>query len=504
MKKAEENAKLGGTTEITLMENAGKSATEIIIKTVPESIQTKTCVILCGSGNNGGDGFVVARLLQNVTKKVVIILADSIPKTKDATVNYEKCKDIGIEIFDAQFDLQRAIIEISKANIIVDAVYGIGFHGSLPEKVAEILSSANDANAFRFSLDIPSGADANTGDADKNTFSADVTISFGATKLGTLLYPCKTYCGEIKVADIGLFESAFDNIGAVLLSITENQMPHILPERKPDSHKGTYGKLLIIAGSKNMSGAAALSVLSALKSGVGICTLASTKTVIDRVASNIYEPTYITLPENNVGGISADAVSILEKEIDKYDAVCFGMGVGNTADTKTLLANILNCARKTLIIDADGINALSSCIDLCKDTTAKIILTPHVGEMSRLTGKTILEINENRINIANDFVKENFVTLVLKGANTIVASANETYINTTGNCGLSTGGSGDVLTGIIGSLSAQGLNPLTSCLAGVFLHGKAADVATENIGKASLLPTDVINTLPLLFKKYGK
>lgn len=505
MRQAEKNSASLGLNEATLMENAGQKAYDFIIDTLGKDINYYSCVILCGSGNNGGDGFVVARKLRKFAMNVKIVLVDSIPKTKDAALNYDKCKDLNIEILDCAFDFTQSLNAISNANLIVDAVYGIGFHGSLPERTADIFDCVNKTNAFKVSLDLPSGVSADTGEADAHTFKADLTITFGAAKLCHILSPAKTLCGKIKVADIGLNESVFDNIGTVIGSITESQLPAILPDRKENSHKGDYGKLLIIAGHKNMSGAAALSTLSALRCGVGLCTLASTKTVIDRTASNIYEPIYITLPENENGGISREAISGLEKVIPNYDTICFGMGMGNTPDTKDLLANVLNLAKGTIIIDADGINALSSCINLCKDTEAKIILTPHPGEMSRLTGKTIGEIEENRIETAKQFACENNVTLVLKGSATVISTPKgEVYLNSTGNAGLSRGGSGDVLSGIIGALSAQGMNPLIATLTGVFLHGKCADVLVKEKGKMGMLPTDIINTIPSLFAKYGK
>ena len=505
MRLAEKNNAALGITEQTLMQNAGNAAYEIIKENLGANLPNTNCVILCGSGNNGGDGFVVANSLYLTAKKVTIILVNSIPKTLDAQLNYEACKQSGIEIIDADFDLQKCLNAIENSKLIVDAVFGIGFHGVLPEKIAEIFNYANTASALKVALDIPSGANANTGEADKSAFCADITVTFAAAKIGHIINPCKRLCGTLKVADIGIHESSFDNIGTVASSVTKNQIPSILPYRPDDAHKGTFGKLLIIAGSKNMSGAAALSTLSALRSGVGLCTLASTKTVIDRVASQIYEPTYITLPETADGNISKDARAVLRDEISKYDTICFGCGMGNTADTRELLTFVLQNAKNTVIIDADGINALSSCINLCKDTEAKVILTPHFGEMSRLIGKSIADIKASKIEVAKSFAKANNLVLVLKDTNTIIASPKgEIYLNSTGNSGLSRGGSGDVLTGIIGSLSAQGLTPLAAALAGVFIHGYAADFVANETSKQGMLPSDVIYALPKVLREFER
>lgn len=503
MRAAEKNNAQLGIGEQQLMQNAGNAAFEVIKENLGERLINTKCVILCGNGNNGGDGFVVANSLFMTANKVTVILLNSIPKTLDAQINYEKCKENNIEIIDADFDLQKTYNAISEAGLIVDAVFGIGFHGSLPQKIAEIFDFANEKNALKIALDIPSGANANTGEADKSTFLADITVTFAAAKIGHITRPAKNFCGKLVVANIGIHESSFDNIGTVASSITINQIPSILPDRPDDAHKGTFGKMLIIAGSKNMSGAAALSTLSALRSGVGLCTLASTQTVIDRVASSIYEPIYITLPENDDGNISKEARAVLREKLAKFDTICFGCGMGNTDDTREILAFILQNAKNTVIIDADGINALSSCINLCKDTEAKIILTPHFGEMARLTGKAIEEIAKDRIEIAQNFAKENQLMLVLKGANTVIASPKgEIYINSTGNCGLSRGGSGDVLTGIIGSLSAQGLTPLAACLAGVFIHGYAADFVASKTSKQGMLPSDLIAALPTVLGEF--
>ena len=497
MKMAEQNAINSGTAEITLMENAGASAYRVIENAIGSKLTGMNCTVLCGSGNNGGDGFVVGRLLSKTAKKVTIILVNSLPKTKSSAEMYEMCKDTNCTILDIGFDLREALIEISKSDLIVDAVFGTGFHGNLPEKMLDVFEYANNTDAIKVALDLPSGANADTGEADKNSFVADVTISFGSAKMGHITSPTKELSGNLVVCDIGIFESAYDNIGTVAYSITKSQIPDLLPKRKPDSHKGDFGKLLIIAGSNDMSGAAALSTLSALRTGVGLCTLASTKTVIDRVASNIYEPTFITLETDTDGTIKAASFEKIYPIINNFDTICIGMGLKNTDNAKDLVANVLKYAKGTVLIDADGINALSSCINLCKDTEAKVILTPHPGEMSRLTGKTVAEIQSDRITIAKDFAKEYGVTLVLKGANTVIATPKgEIYINSTGNSGLSRGGSGDVLSGIIASLSAQGLSPLVACLVGVYVHGYTADKVAKDSSKQGMLPTDVINTLP--------
>ena len=505
MKMAEQNAMQNGISEITLMENAGKAAFNVIQSTVGERIKKLDCVILCGSGNNGGDGFVVARLLSGVAKSVTIILVNSLPKTKASAQMYEMCKDINCNILDIGFDLREALSAISKSSLIIDAVFGTGFHGSLPEKMLDVFETTNSTHAVKFALDLPSGTNADTGEADKNSFKADITVTFGSAKLGHIIKPASEYIGKLVVVDIGIFESAYENIGTVAFSVSKNQIKELIPKRPDNSHKGNFGKLLIIAGSNDMSGAAALSTLSALRSGVGLCTLASTKQVIDRVASNIYEPTFLTLETDTDGTIKANSFEKIYPIIDNYDTICIGMGLKNTDNAKSLVANILKYAKGTVLIDADGINVLSSCINLCKDTKAKVILTPHPGEMSRLTGKDTIEIQVDRINIAKDFAKEYNLTLVLKGANTVIASPKgEIYINSTGNSGLSRGGSGDVLSGIIASLSAQGLSPLIASIVGVFIHGYSADKIASDTSKQAMLPTDVINALPKVFGEFEK
>lgn len=505
MKQAELYAKTHGISTMRLMQNAGDSAFVKICEISENKINNSSCVVLCGSGNNGGDGFVIASRLLEKTQNVTVVLMDSLPKTECAQIMYERCRNSGCDIFDFDFDSAKAINKISSAQIIVDAIFGTGFHGELPSNIKDAAIAVNKSKALTFSIDLPSGANADTGEISKHIFAPDYTISLGAMKLGHILSPCKDIAGKVCTVGIGIPDEAYKTLGQIIETIEPKEVVALIPKRNPNSHKGSFGKLLNIAGSKNMSGAAALSTLAALRSGVGICTLASTESVINRVGANIYEPTFICLDENKNGQISSEDFTQVLDKLDEFDAITIGMGLGRSEDIKAVVRKILYNASCTVLIDADGIFALSSCIDILKDTKADIILTPHPGEMSMLTGLSVSDIQKDRINIAKSFAKEHSVTLVLKGSGTVIATPDgKVYINQTGNAGLARGGSGDVLSGMIGAFAAQELSAKEAAVAGVFLHGYCADRVYKNSSMQGMLPSDLLKDLPAMFGVMGR
>lgn len=502
MKFAEGCAVDAGISELRLMTNAGNGAFKKICAVMGESLADAECVVLCGSGNNGGDGFVVARRLAERSSRVTAVLVNSLPKTACAQSMYERCKESSCEILDLDFDKPAVLTRLLSARVVVDAVFGTGFHGILPEKHRELFAIVNESEAVTFALDLPSGVNADTGETSPDTLSADYTIVFGALKRGHVLRPQSEVFGKLSVIAIGIPDKAFGLLPEALTAVDSEYAKNALPARKTASNKGDYGKLLIIAGSENMSGAAALSVLGALRTGVGLCTLASVKTVIDRTASGIYEPTYITLFANADGCISAENKPLLREKLKGFCAVCIGMGMGVCEDTREIVKSVLKNADCPVILDADGLNVIASDINILKDTKADVIITPHPGEMARLVGKTALQVNESRLETAADFAYEYGVTVVLKGKNTVVCAPDGSmFVNLTGNSGLARGGSGDILSGMIASFAAQGVDLTDAAACGVYFHGLAADRAAASSSLRGMLPSDLFKALPKVLQE---
>lgn len=505
MKKAENISNNLGVSYLRLMKNAGAAAFKTITSILGDDLNGRHFVVLCGNGNNGGDGFVVASRLAELSNDVTIVMMNSLPLTESAESMYDYCKQMQIEILDISFDINLILSRIKSANIIIDAIFGIGFHGELPSKMATVIDAANSADCDIYSLDIPSGCNADTGDVAPGSIVANRTIVFAALKIGQLLPPCSNMMGEVHIVEIGLPAKAIELLGNVARVINPDTVKDALPCRNPSSHKGNYGRLLNIAGSVRMSGAAALSTLAALRSGVGICTLAAPKQVVSSLSSTIYESLFLPLESDEYGFLSHKCLDELKSNLQTAQAIAIGMGLGVSDDTKIIVKEIIRNARVPLILDADGINCVADDIDILKDTNADIIITPHPGEMARLLGITTDEVQKNRHNLARDLAVKMGITVVLKGHCTIVASADGAIrFNTNGNAGLARGGSGDVLSGMIGAFLAQGISAENAAIIAVFLHGLCADCIADRTSMQGMLPSDIIAQLPNIFAMFEK
>ena len=511
MKTAEANAVSKGTTYLQLMENAGAAATEEILKRIPD-ISGKKALILCGKGNNGGDGFVMARLLYERGAVVTVSLAPEPP-----------CKGIAFEEYSRITSISDIeILPLSETNlsaeydIIADAVFGTGFHGELPEEISNAMKCLSASKAFKIAVDIPSGADSISGKCSEGTLCCDVTVTFGAVKRGMLHSPAKKQCGEIVTAPIGIDGECFESIEGICELMDMSLAAKAVPLRGENDHKGSFGKLLIIAGSEGMSGAAAMNVSGALRSGSGLVRLASVPEVISRTASGIYECTFCKLAPTHDGYISADNIPKLLSEAEKMTCISIGSGMGATSDTTLILKNVVKlCGEKNipLIIDADGLNCLAGCIDIIRNAECRAVLTPHPAEMGRLLGISTAEVTADRQKAAMRLAELTGAVVCAKGYPTyIVSPEGKVRVSYTGNGGLSRGGSGDVLTGIISGLvtaNSKGISEDKSLLyesacAGVYIFGLAADVAAKKLSMTGMLPTDVIKMLPEVYKRLGR
>ncbi|MCH5208844.1 MAG: NAD(P)H-hydrate dehydratase [Oscillospiraceae bacterium] len=481
MKKAEEECDRSFLSYSRLMKNAGTAAADHILGFCDN--RTKA-VILCGSGNNGGDGFVIAKILRENNIPTEIILANGEPKTDTARGYFDN------SALDWTNDKDRCKEALSEANLAADCVFGTGFHGKLPEKIAEIMKSANQI-PLKFAVDVPSGVDSDTGEFDENCFKPTHTLVLAAMKKGLISPNCVDVLGKVELLDIGIPDECYKEYEAFFKTVGED----VLPERLPSANKGSFGRLLNIAGSLYYCGAAAMSTKAALRMGTGLCTLAAPISVVKILASSIYETTYLPLCEDENGFIAENCAEKIAEILPRMNAVSIGCGLGNNEQTRALTEFVIKNAYCPIIIDADGINSISANIDILKARTGDTVITPHPLEFSRISGLSVNEIQRDRISAAREFSEKYGVAVLLKGAYTVVANGKEVWVNSSGNAALAKGGSGDVLTGIIASMMAQGVPAKSAAVEGAYIHGKTADELVKTMPKRRVLASDIIENL---------
>ena len=498
MMNIEAAAANSGVSMEKLMENAGAKVAALAAKIISERKLKKICV-LCGTGNNGGDGFVAARLLSGICSVKVIMVGE--PKSGLARMNLGLLPD-KVETLFYGSRYYECIGLVKEAEMIIDCVYGIGFKGSLTADVSDLLSFSNEnKNAVKIAVDLPSGTVCNTGEADPGSFEADYTVAFTALKPAHVLYPSADLCGNISVESVGISRRILRTASYLMKTTDEYVSENPLPKQKKSAHKGTNGTLLALCGSYGMAGAAVMSAEAALRTGVGLLKLALPKSVYVIAASQLREPVYIPLAQSNDGMVDIDEYAKINDVLNnEATAGLIGCGLGLNNNIKSLVALLAQGSTKPLVIDADGINAISTNINVLKRATAPIILTPHPGEMARLIGSNAHTVQKNRYMIAKSFAQEYRVTLVLKGANTLIATPEgRVYVNLTGNNGMAKGGSGDVLAGMIASFLAQGMSAETAAVSGVYYHGLSGDICAKKYSSRSMLPGDMIAELNSIF-----
>ena len=489
MKSAEQNCNKMYISYAEMMNNAGNAAASRIL----EMCRPCAAAVLCGSGNNGGDGFVISRILLERSFNVRVILVCGEPKSEIARDCFVKLHKSNVIDFSEQPQLCKAFVE--NAQLVVDCVFGTGFHGSLPSAAADLFATANQ-RPIRISVDVPSGVNSDTGEFDELCFKPTATLVLAALKKCIMVPDCRDIHGDLELLDIGISEDCFKEYLGIL---TNEGFRRVLPRRLPSSHKGNFGRLLNIAGSLLYSGAAAMSTRAALRTGAGICTLAAPVSVVKSLAGSIVESTFIPLPETDEGFIGENAQEKVLSILPKVSAVSVGCGLGNSENSQKMTELVVKNADCPIIIDADGINSISDNIDILRERTGKTIITPHLMEFSRICRKSVGEIQKDRISEARQFAQSFNVIVVLKGANTVITDGTTVYVNTSGNPGLAKGGSGDVLCGVIAGLVAQGVEPLNAAVCGVYCHGYAADMLAGEMPYASILASDIINRLPQVF-----
>ena len=484
-----------GIPGLKLMERAGQGVVKAIEGTLID-IEQSRIVIFCGKGNNGGDGFVVARLLSQTGADVeVYLLGERSEIQGDAKANLDRALSMNLTIREVGNIDQ--ISQPLQADVLVDAIFGTGIKGTVRGLPAEVIECMNRSEGKVVAVDAPSGLNTDTGAVEGPCVRAEVTATMGLPKVGLLLYPGKAYVGKIEVVDIGVPTEVIDQAGITLECVEHDEVSRTIPRREPNAHKGDCGRVAVVAGSVGMTGAAALTCQAALRSGAGMTILGIPKSLNDVMEVKLTETMTRPLPETEERTLSLAAQADIEELLAWADVLAIGPGLSQNEETQELVRKVIQNVKKPAVIDADGLNALAGHIDCLSHCEADLILTPHSGELSRLINRHISDIEAKRIDTAQRSSKDLGSVLVLKGAPTVTANpSGYVYINSTGNAGMATAGCGDVLTGMIAGLLAQGLKGIDAAKAGVYLHGLAGDLVAEEKGEWGVLAGDMVETVP--------
>jgi hydroxyethylthiazole kinase-like uncharacterized protein yjeF len=483
-----------GIPSIVLMENAGRQAVAAM-EAAFEDLSTSHVGVVCGRGNNGGDGFVVARtLVQRGVETSVFLLGSVADVRGDARTNLEVLGRIGltvVEITNAQ-EWELHFSEISRCELLVDAILGTGFHGQLSGLLETVVADINGLGVPIVAIDLPTGLSADTADVEGEAVEASMTVTLAAPKIPLVLPPADSHSGDLVIADIGIPLPLLDEVeGPYIELLTRERMRELVPARAADSHKGDFGRVLVIAGSLGRSGAAHLAAIGALRSGAGLVTVATPWSCLPIVAA--MAPEYMTegLDETASGTVDFGA---LDRVLDfKADVIAVGPGLGQSPGTAAFVHGLLERAGVPLILDADALNAFTGDPDrLAGRDGVDVVITPHPGEMARLLNLSVEAVQHDRLRHATEFAATHRVHVVLKGHRTIVAGPDgRAFINLTGNSGMATGGTGDLLTGMIAAWFGQLLDAEAACKLAVYLHGTAGDLAEADEGEVALVAGDV-------------
>lgn len=465
-----------------MMDRAGKALADTLMQRYPDC---RCVMFLAGNGNNGGDCYVAARYLKKAGWKPEVLAPCGRPRTDIANTALDLAKSVGIPIYEEAYDFL-----FNEPQIVVDGLFGTGFRGELPYGLQQMMTRTE--GKIHVACDIPSGGNGDTGTVSEGTQRATLTVTFGAEKLGMRQYPLREYCGEIVTADIGIPSEAFRQlVPAPCADLTLDAVYPYLPARQPDVHKRQNGHLLAVAGSTRMRGACVLSVTAAMRSGVGLTTCAAAEPVLNAVCDKVPEVMCLPLAVDETGFLrfAENKNTLLEALYDKQ-ALLLGCGLGLTEDTAELTEFLLKQSDCPVILDADGLNAASTCIEWIPK--GRTILTPHPGEAARLLGVETAEVQADRPAAALELARRTGAVVALKGAGTIVTDGTRMAVCSMGNPGMARAGSGDVLAGIAASLAAQGLPLYEAACTAVTLHAAAGDTAAAAMPERFMLPQDIV------------
>ena len=487
-----------GTPSLTLMERAGEGIAAAILERFGVAAK-KGVLIVAGKGNNGGDGFVVARLLKRKRIRCeVALLARRDELSPDAAENlraWVKLKGKVTEVDANKLDLLSQ--RVAKNGLLVDAILGTGTKNQVGGLFADAITLMNVSGLPIVAVDIPSGMDSDSGRTLGVAIQAEMTVALGYPKLGEVIHPGLAQAGELVVGDIGIDSRALAEVAPQIELLDRESVGWLVPRRQADSHKGSYGHLLVVAGARGKTGAAILSCLAAMRSGAGLVTLAA-----PRALNTIFATSLIEVMTEAMGNESSEQLETLthadwRRLLERKSTLLFGPGIGVSEATQNATHWLLRNLDMPWVIDADGLNNLVLELDHLRQAKTPPILTPHPGEMARLIAKDTTAVNADRIAVARSFATTHRCHVVLKGARTVIATADgKVFINPTGNPGMASGGMGDVLAGIIAALLGQGLSAEDAIKLGVYLHGYVGDRVAESKGPIGLIASDIVDGLP--------
>lgn len=486
---------------IVLMENAALGIIGEIQKDIERGkIPPKgEASVICGTGNNGGDGFAVARHLASMGWSVNVFICGDEKKIKgDALANLNIIKKVNIPVSSIG-DTEAEAFEkvLARSHLIIDAMLGTGFKGKLRSIYEFAVDSINKQHKYVLSIDNPTGLNCDTGYAEGSCIKADKTVTLGLPKIGLVINDGPYYCGELSVCGLSIPEQVYDIVGIKRLITERGDLIKLIKPRKLHSHKGSFGRIFIAAGSVGMEGAGLLAAKAALRSGAGIVELAVPLGALDAVRGAI--PVVITkgLSDDGEGCLASKSSKEILSGSDSASVLLMGPGLRNKPQVKeAVVETLINCS-KPMVLDADALNAISDEPEVLLDRKESTIITPHPGEMARLMNLRTNEVQQNRLEIAESFSQKYKVIVVLKGYRTIIASPwGETWINPTGNPGMATAGSGDVLGGVIASFLAQGMSSMEAAVSGAYIHGAAGDEAAKKYGQWGMVASDIIKYIP--------
>lgn len=487
----------GGIPSLDLMERAGKHVAEQARDLLGGICAGKAVRIVAAKGNNGGDGFVAARYLASWGADVeVFLLGGEEELSPDASANHRR--------FAAQGGRTRphsaTLLEegMATADLVVDAVFGTGFRGRAEGDFARAIEAVNASGVPVLAVDVPSGVDAETGAVSGPAVRAMRTVTFAFPKAGLYLFPGAEMAGELVVADIGIPSHLLERaVKSRVFTMEEEEVAAMLPRRAPDAHKGSSGRVLVVAGSTGLTGAAALCSRAAMRAGAGVVTLGVPATLNAIMEAKLTEVMTLPLPDEGEGSLAAAALEAVLEELEGYDVLALGPGLGTSPGTREAVIGLLRQADKPVILDADGINCAAADSAALSGRKKGTVITPHPGEMGRLLGREAADVQSSRLEAVAEAARVFGCIAVLKGANTLVASAEgPIHLHALALPSLATAGSGDVLTGCTAAMCAQGLAPLEAALCGVFVHGRAAELAAHMVGPVGMVAGDIVSHLP--------
>jgi hydroxyethylthiazole kinase-like uncharacterized protein yjeF len=486
-----------------LMENAGLRVVRAL-RARFEDVARERTVVVAGKGNNGGDGFVVARHLANSGGKPEVLLLAAKEEVKgDAAVNLAVILKMGIPVTEVRTaaEWKEARVDVFHASIVVDAIFGTGLDKPLEGLYAAAVEDINKCRGFKAAVDIPSGLSADTFETIGPSVKADLTVALGAPKIAHIFPPAAERVGELVIAPIGIPPSLFDDPALKLELVEGSTLRRFFGKRKKDTHKGTYGHVLVVAGSVGKSGAASLAGRAALRTGAGLVTVATAAGVLPSIARSMAELMTEPLAETPDRTIAAAALDRGIALLKGKDAVLVGPGLSTNASTAEFVLGLLPRIKTPCVIDADGLNIVASKLDVLRRMAGPVVLTPHPGEFARLAGRPNADVLRHRLELVPEFAAAHGVTVVLKGYRTLIAGPDgRVFVNPTGNPGMATGGTGDVLSGMIVAQLAQEKDALGAVLSAIYAHGLAGDIAADRLSEKALVAGDIVRYLAAALK----